>query len=407
MTAYVGAVKAQLLNESAFVRAVFSAPQGGATAAWQKVVVRPVVIKEKRHLQFSYFTAAQDITKNYADDALNDAIDELLALPFKNIHVQSRDEALQVHISKKGKVTMGRHATSAAPQPLEMAHDRQKQRILSSDHDESAAFLKAVGIMNANGTIKAERHDKYVQINEFLKLLAQTGAFDAFSADIPIHVVDFGCGNAYLTFALYHYLTVTLGLNVHMTGVDVKADLLARHREKAAALGWQHLTFEQAHIIDYRPATPPDVVVALHACDTATDEALAQGIGWQSHLIVTAPCCQHHLQAQLCNLPTPTPFRPVWQDGILSERMGDVLTDTFRAELLRTLGYKTDVVQFVSDAHTPKNLMIRAVKGDGAGSAKAARDYQQLKAYWGVTPYLETLVGDEAATLATITTTGI
>lgn len=380
-----------ILNEDTFIRATFSGRQEGKDLAWTKVVVRPVLIKDKRHLQFSYFDAYKDITKNYEGREAEERLAEVVELPFKNFYVQTVTDDIQVNINKKGKANIGRHKATEVRQ-IPLAHDREKQRVLSAS--DNTAFLQAVGIMTKEGKIKADKQDKFVQINEFLKLLEQTGALETFDKGTPIHVVDLGCGNAYLTFALYHYLTYTLGLDVRMTGVDIKADLLQRHADKVANLGWEHLTFTQSRIDEFQPDTPPDIVVALHACDTATDDALANGIRWGSKLIVSAPCCQHHLQAQLCDIPTPSAFRPVWQDGILGERMGDVLTDTFRAQLLRVMGYKTDVVQFVADEHTPRNLMIRAVKSGNAGNAKALQEYLALKSFWGVTPYLEKLLGE-------------
>lgn len=380
-----------VLNEDSFVRAIFSGAAGRALLPWKRVVVRPVSVKRRRHIQFSYFDEVKDITKNYHSDEVAAHLQELLDLPFKSIHVESTDETVQVHINAKGKATVKRHRAASHCTP-DLRHDREKQRIISAA--EGAPFLKVVGIMNADGTIKADRHDKFVQINEFLKLLAQTGAFETFTPEATVTIVDFGCGNAYLTFALYYYLTEKLGLKVNLTGVDLKEDLLRRHRNNAEALGWDGLRFEKARIQDYVPDAAPDVVVALHACDTATDDAIAHGILRESQLIVTAPCCQHHLQAQLGALPTPMPFGSVWRDGILSERLGDLLTDTLRAQFLRKSGYKTDVVQFVADAHTPKNLMIRAVKTRSQASRQDIEAYEQLKSYWGVTPYIETVLDE-------------
>lgn len=390
---YQALLKRHILDENNFVKAVLSGQQAGTQLAWQKVVLRPVLLKSQKHLQFSYLDAKQDVTKNYRGAEAERHVEELLNLPFRNFYVQSTDEDLQVHINKKGKVSIGRHKGTGEIASPDLRHDRQKPRILGSE--SSVPFLKAVGIMNGDGTIKADRQDKYVQINEFLKLVEQSGVVERFPPASAIHAVDFGCGNAYLTFALYHYFTTLKGMDFHLTGVDLNEGLLQRHADKVARLGWQHLTFAQSRIIEYRTDPPPDVVVALHACDTATDEALAQGIHWGSTLIVAAPCCQHELQTQLCERPTPSPFAAVWQDGILGERMGDILTDTFRALILRLMGYQTDVVQFVAGEHTPKNLMIRAIKTGAPGNPKYVAEYQRMKEFWGVTPYLERLLGQQ------------
>ncbi|MFN8428171.1 MAG: methyltransferase, partial [Anaerolineales bacterium] len=166
------------------------------------------------------------------------------------------------------------------------------------------------------------------------------------------------------------------------------------HKEKVKSLGWDQLNFQVGQIADYKPATIPNVVLALHACDTATDDALAQGIRWGSKLIVCAPCCQHELQAQMSRVPMPEQLLPIFKDGIFFERMGDILTDTFRATILRIMGYRTDVTQFVPIEHTAKNLMIRSVKTSSAGNARWIEEYRNLKSFWQVTPYLEKFLGD-------------
>jgi SAM-dependent methyltransferase len=237
---------------------------------------------------------------------------------------------------------------------------------------------------------------KFQQVNEFLRLVDEMEVFGEF-AGRPMHVVDFGCGNAYLTFAIYHYLNNLRGLTASVEGVDIKADLLKRHAEKAAALGWERLTFHAGRIADFQPAANPDMILALHACDTATDDALAHGIRCGSRVILSAPCCQHELQAQLRQTPAPKPFHAVARDGILNERLGDILTDTFRAAILRIMGYRTEVIQFVPTEHTAKNLMIRAIRALPAGDERLIEEYQNLKAYWRVTPYLERLLGREHA----------
>ncbi len=386
-------IRERILARETFVRAVFSGKQKGSTVEWVKVVVRPVEIKGVIQLQFSYFDEKKDITRNYEWDKTAPKVDELLALPFRNIFIENSTSNLQVNISKKGKVLMN-EVKASAPVVADLTHNRQKNRILSVDNAEP--FLKAVGIMTQDGRIKADMQRKYTQINEFLRLVEDTSFFDDFK-EKPVHIVDFGCGNAYLTFATYYYLHDILSLDAHVVGVDIKADLIERHQEKAKSLGWSQLTFEVGQISDFQPETKPDVVLALHACDTATDDALANGIRWNSKLILCAPCCQHELQVQLSHVPAPTPLLPVFHHGILFERMGDILTDTFRAAILRIMGYHTDVTQFVPIEHTAKNLMIRSVKTSPVGNARWIDEYRNLKAFWQVTPYLERLLGDKYA----------
>ena len=388
---YKKQVHDQILNQDSFVRGVFSGGQKGSSLPWVKVLVRPVEIKDDLHLQFSYFDEKKDITKNYSFEEASTKLDELLALPFRNIFIESTTGNLQINISKKGKALVNQKKTPASHPTFDLSHDRQKSRLLTTEN--ATPFLKAVGIMTSDGKIRADMQRKFKQINEFLRLLDETDSFDDFKGK-PVHVVDFGCGNAYLTFAVYYYLHDVLNLDAHVAGVDIKADLIERHQEKVKSLGWNQLTFHAGTIADFQPAVIPDVVLALHACDTATDDALARGIHWDSKLIVCAPCCQHELQEQMSHLPMPSQLLPIFHHGILFERMGDILTDTFRATILRIMGYRTDVTQFVPIEHTAKNLMIRAVKTSPPGNQRWIEEYKNLKVFWQVTPYLERLLGE-------------
>ena len=247
--------------------------------------------------------------------------------------------------------------------------------------------------MTADGRIKSDKQKKFRQINEFLKMIQQTGELEKFDKPI-LDVVDYGCGNAYLTFGVYHYLNHILGQSARMVGVDVRGDLLTKHLQTARSLGWEHLTFENRTIADFVPAAPPDITLALHACDTATDEALAQGIRWGGKLIISVPCCHHHLQEQIRRQGAPELFRPIYRHGILAERQGDLLTDGFRALILRIMGYQTEVLQFISPEHTAKNVMIRSVRTEVPAPQEFVAEYNKMKAYWNVIPYLETLLGE-------------
>jgi SAM-dependent methyltransferase len=385
---YKQLVRERILASDTFIRAVFSGEQKGASVGWMKVVVRPVELKGQVHLQFSYFDEKKDVTKNYLEDAPS-KVYELLALPFRNIFVESSAGNVQVNFTKKGKALIS--SSQPSETTADLSHDRQKNRLLT---DENAApFLKAVGIMTQDGRIKADMQRKYKQINEFLRLVDETASFPAESGQ-PFHVVDFGCGNAYLTFAIYFYLHEILKLEAHVTGVDVNADLIERYKHKTASLGWEHLSFQTGYIADYKTEARPHMVIALHACDTATDDAIAQGIRWNSKLIICAPCCQHDLQEQMARIQLPNQLSSVFQDGIFFERMGDILTDTFRATILRIMGYRTDVTQFVPIEHTAKNLMIRSVKISEPGNERWVEQYRKLKLFWNVTPYLEKLLDE-------------
>ncbi len=391
-TDYKQLIRDSILNHEDFIKATFSGQHRDRAIAWMKVIVRPVLVRGQKHMQFSYFDAKKDITKNYLGDEIAEKLEQILAFEFKNVHVQTAYNTIDITITNKGKALI--HSTTSSVQPKEanLSHDRQKKVLLTAD--DAAPFLKAVGIMTQDGKIRADMQSKFRQINEFLKLVEQTGALEKFNTS-PLSVVDCGCGNAYLTFAFYYYLNSVLDIPTHLTGIDVNGELLTRHAEKSSSLDWSGLTFQTTRIIDFQPVTPPDIVLALHACDTATDEALAQGITWQSKLLISAPCCQHHLQEQLDHQPAPRPFGPVERHSILKERLGDILTDTFRALILRIMGYQTEVVQFVSSEHTAKNIMIRAVRSLKVRDPKFVQEYKDLKDFWKVTPYLEQLLGED------------
>jgi SAM-dependent methyltransferase len=395
-------------NTSDFVRATFSGVVGTTDTPWVKVTIRPVAIKGKIHAQFSYFDAKKCIVKNYSGAEVAEQTRQLLVLPFKNIRVESTDDSLQVQVTNPGRAAV-RHGKAPNPQqPPDLAHDRRKQVIFPAE--QADPFLVEAGIMTSDGKVRAERQRKFRQLNEFLKLVGeaveQAGGVAALRhGDAPLTIVDCGCGNAYLTFATYHYFQDVLGVPTSLTGIDTNSELLARHAEKVRHLGWTGLAFQASSIIDYAPPSDPDIVLALHACDTATDEALAQAVRWGSAAIFCAPCCHHHLQQQLSAGDISAPLRPLLRHGVLRERLGDLLADNFRALILRIMGYHSEIVEFVSTEHTAKNLMIRAVRHGQSRPSVAGRDpaalreYLALKAVWQVTPYLEELIGPAFARL--------
>jgi SAM-dependent methyltransferase len=233
---------------------------------------------------------------------------------------------------------------------------------------------------------------KFAQINEILKLVDATGELERFGKT-PIDVLDCGCGSSYLTFAAYHYLNHIRGIPARLAGVDINAGLIEKCAAQAAELRFGDICFTHSPIVDYQPDQPPDLVIALHACDTATDEAIAQAIRWNAQMLVCAPCCHHDLNEQII-ADAAEVFRPVLRHGILKQRMADILTDAFRALALRIVGYRTDVIEFVASEHTAKNLMIRAVRTAEPGDWQFVGEYNQLKQFWNVTPYIEKLLGE-------------
>ncbi|MFO7661144.1 MAG: SAM-dependent methyltransferase [Chloroflexota bacterium] len=383
-----------ILTDERFVEATFRDVSREEDSPWLRVTVRPVAIKEDRFLQFSYFDGVQDTTKNERYEDASQRLHEVLADSPRSIQATTTFETIRVQFSKKGRAIIHRER---APQdvsiPVDLAHDRRKYYLLPED--QPIPFLQTIGVMTKDGRVRADQRRKFRQINEFLRLIDETGAIEQLEDD-PLLVVDMGCGSAALTFAVYYYLNEIKGRPSKMVGVDTKQHLMDRLSGTAQELEWPGLSFQTARILDYESPEPtPNIVLALHACDTATDEALARAVRWQSQLIFSAPCCHHHLQAQMGGKVPPVPFEPVMRHGIMRERLGDILTDSFRTHILRMLGYQTDILEFVPIEHTPKNLMIRAVRSVTKLQTSLVDEYIRMKSYWGVTPYLETLLKDE------------
>jgi SAM-dependent methyltransferase len=386
-------IRAALLEPGSLVRAIGSGRRRGAEAPeYQRVELRYVDLKGARHLQLTEYDDRQAHIRNVeVGDAVEQAVDELLQVPYGNWHVEATQETLRLRFTKKGKVLLSRER---AQREQRTGHDRVKQRAL----DPAAPFLIELGISDHNGRVKPSRQSKYKQIDEFCKLLApaldEALAAGRIPAGRPLHVVDLGCGNAYLTLAAYHLLTAA-GHDIRMTGIDRTPAARERNSKRVAALGWQdHLRFVDATIEDARLDTPPDVVLALHACDTATDDALARAVGWEAPLILAAPCCHHDIQKQLKNVEPPPPYALLTRYGIVRERFADVLTDSLRAAVLRQVGYRVEVVQFVDSEHTPRNLLLRAARTGAKAGPEVRAEYEALVGEWQVKPRLAALVLD-------------
>ncbi|HET7901384.1 MAG TPA: SAM-dependent methyltransferase [Candidatus Nanopelagicales bacterium] len=395
-------VRALLLDTASLVRAVGAGKRRGVPLEWRRVELRPVALKGGVRLQVTAYDERQAHTSNHDSASAGAAVDALLDQGFGNWHVETADEVVQVRITKKGDAFVHR-APRSAPAPSIAAHDRVKARLLDAEHPDVRAFLQAVGVADGDGRIKPSKQDKHRQVEEFVRLLASSledartaGALHEPTPENPWRVVDLGCGHAYLTVGAYVWLARVQGLPVLVHGVDVREQFRDRNAELASRLGWaDELTFEAATIADADGEPAPDVVVALHACDTATDDALARAVRWGSSVVLAAPCCHHDLQAQVARSQVPSPYSLVARFGLLRERFLDVLTDTFRASLLRIVGYRVDVVEFVSDEHTNRNLMLRAVRTGARPSREDLADYDRLAAEWDVVPALATRIAPE------------
>jgi SAM-dependent methyltransferase len=385
-----------LLDDAVLVRAVASGRQKGRTPRWRRVELRYVDLKAGRRLQVTAYDDTQAHTSNHEPgQAASSVVDDLLDEPFGNWHVRTTTETHQLRVTKKLEAMVHTSATGPAGEPEQKEHDRRKPRLLPEDDP----VLVALGIADEQGRIKPSRQAKYRQVEEFLRDLAPT-IDDAMSAgrlrtptpEEPLRVVDLGCGNAYLTFAAHRFLSEVRGLPVRMTGVDEKE----QSREHNAALAGElaiDADFVVGTIGDATLDPAPEVVLALHACDTATDDALARAVEWQAPLVLAAPCCHHDIAGQLRRSPTPEPYTMLTRHGILRERFADTLTDALRASLMRLEGYRVEVMQFVESKHTPRNTMLRAVRtGARVKGGGVRKEYDDLVATWSVRPRLAELL---------------
>lgn len=388
-------LRALLLDSEGLARAVAAGRRRGAQPRWRRVELRYVDLKAGRRLQITRYDDTQAHTSNHGADAA-DEIEALLAEPFGNWHLETAAETVQVRVTKGGAAMVGvqRRESGGAGRGPDRAHDRAKRRLLPEDDP----VLRELGISDERGRIKPSRRAKHRQVEEFLRELA--AAIDAARAagllpapgQRPLRVVDLGCGNAYLTFAAHAWLTRVAGIPAQVTGIDVKKQARGHNAAIAERLGVsEEVDFAVASIAGAELAERPDVVLALHACDTATDDALARALAWRAPVILAAPCCHHDLSRQLRDRSGEA-FGGMVRDGILRERLADTLTDALRAGLMRASGYRVDVVEFVDSEHTPRNTLIRALD-TGADGRRAAAEVEELTGAWGVRPRLAELIG--------------
>jgi len=353
----------------------------------ERVDMRPVLIKEVLHIQVSHSDGRQMTTKNYLPPQTPFA--ELIRSGYANILLEGTSETLNVRITKKGEALVHREKSS---KEQELSHDRSKARLL----DASDPFLIAVGISDSHGEVKPSKSDKYLQVEEFLRILAPTlagaisaGHIDQPTESKPLTIVDLGCGHAYLTFAAHQYLR-SQGIPVKVIGIDIRPAARDRNNEIASQLGISSSIEFRAEEIADTTLTTADVAIALHACHTATDDAIAWAINSDAKLALIAPCCHHDIQAQMNEIPEP--WSLITRNGIMKERLGDLLTDALRMQIMKLRGYRVEAIEFVGGEHTPRNLMIRAVKTGAPADKNEEGKYEQMLSLWKVKPALASLI---------------
>ena len=360
-----------------------------------KIAMRPVEIGGERKFQAEMTDDGQVQVKNFGTNAAAAGLEEIIAQKgARDLHLMDATGDLHVRVTRKGHVLVSRSAPMARVATAQ-PHDRVKKLPLASF--DSALLLQTIGLADGEGKIRASMRGKYDQVNDFLKVVSETlGAARRES----FTVVDCGCGKAYLTIALYFYLTEALGFGaVKVVGVDRRADVIAAAKAMAARLDVaDKVEFVESDLAAFT-LDKADMVISLHACDTATDEALAKGVEWKARYILSAPCCQHELHKALAetggkpNRPS-APFAGLMRQSILRERLGDILTDAFRALIMRILGFKMQVFEFVAREATARNVLLKCEYGVKAGQPGPVGEYLELRDFWQVTPWLETRMGE-------------
>ena len=369
------------------VRAIFSGRRRNMQPIYEKIELRPVKLHDKLLLQMITVQESKSRTTNLDFGYFNCL--EMLESGFANCLVESVDLTLTVRFTKKGDPLIHRSERKLLQST---SHDRQKNRLLDPDSD----FLRQIGISDRNGLIKPSMRDKYLQIEEFLRILMPTlrdeiatGRLQKPTQDEPLNVFDHGCGNAYLTFAVHCFLNEQEIPN-KIIGIDQRDDSRQRNTKIASDLGLNDSIVFRAEKIAELGAENVDLAIALHACDTATDDAIAWSVENHAQILLVSPCCHHDLQSQLVKISEP--WSIITKNGILKERLGDILTDSLRAQILKLHGYRTDIIEFIGDEHTPRNLLIRAVFTKSTSEADEKAKYQELLNIWSVKPRLAELL---------------
>lgn len=335
-----------------------------------KIKIRPITLRKELYFQCESFTKTQAFQKNCTKEEVIDLVMEWMQ-EFKQMQIETTGEVYTVLVSKKGKMTIQKKKQKAEVKLVETSHNRKKQYIL--EEGMIVPFLQDLGVMTSEGKIVKSKFDKFKQINRFLEFIEDI--VPKLAKDREVTIIDFGCGKSYLTFAMYYYLHELKMYDVRIIGLDLKKDVIEHCEKLSRSYGYEKLTFLQGDIGDYTGVDKVDMVVTLHACDTATDIALAKAVKWNADVILSVPCCQHELNQQIRS----DVLEPIFKYGLIKERMASLITDGLRAQYLENQGYDVQVLEFVDMDHTPKNILIRGIKtGKNANNYEAIQGCKEL-----------------------------
>lgn len=351
-----------------------------------KVQFRPLLLRGELVYQVTRTVGQKQFHENLERQSVIDLTEELMTGEFRQLSLEARGIQGNVLVSKKGKATIKTKKVLESSEFVPMlSHNRQKKYLLQDGI--AVPFLVDLGVMGEDGKVKKARYDKFRQINRFLEFIEDI--LPRLPKDREVNIIDFGCGKSYLTFAMYHYLHEIKQYDIRVAGLDLKEDVIEKCSRLAEKYHYEKLNFYQGDIASYEGCSHVDMVVTLHACDTATDYALAKAVKWGASVILSVPCCQHELNRQISN----EVLAPVLGYGILKERFAAILTDGLRAQMLESMGYDTQILEFIDMEHTPKNLLIRAVKNDKKNADEQQRQsWETCAESFRVNPTLKSLL---------------
>jgi SAM-dependent methyltransferase len=361
------------LQENKFIYGVFTTPRNKSEIPYKKITVRPISIKNENVIQFEKFTDKQAFHENYTYAEAADEIVNLIVHQYRNINIFSEDADYQLMVSKKGSIKV----IEKEPTKQQKIEDHNKKKQYIINENEPCDFLIQLGVMNKSGQVYTKKYDKFKQINKFLEIVDDSLKGQKLEDDFMI--IDFGCGKAYLTFALYYYFYFIRKIKVKIIGLDLKDEVIEFCNETAKKLEYENLDFIYGDIRDFEYKSNVDMIVTLHACDTATDAALVKAIRWNTDIILSVPCCQHEFYNKIDNLA----LEPMLKHGLIKERVSSLVTDSLRSLFLETKGYKVQLMEFIAMEHTPKNILIRAVKTN-KNNLKTNKEYEDFKTFWNL-----------------------
>lgn len=367
------------INHDHLIEVILSSPRSKADEI-KKMTIRPILLNNDKMFQITSYAENKVYHSNVKMEVVKEELSNLINNKYKQIVIYTKQNDVHILVSKKGKITI--KSKTPTRQARQLQHNRKKKYLL--EEGNPVAFLIHLGVMTEEGKVIAQKYNKFKQINRFLEMIEDI--IPKLDKTKELTIIDFGCGKSYLTFALYYYLKEICGFNIRVIGLDLKKDVIEYCNQLAEKFKFNDLKFIMGDIANFEGVNHVDMVVTLHACDTATDSAMAKAVGWGAEVILSVPCCQHELNNQISNKI----LKPILEYGIIKERIAALATDAIRANLLKQKGYDVQILEFIDLEHTPKNLLIRAIKSKKVENVEEVKkEYEDIKKFLSVEPSLE------------------